>query len=393
MPAPSGPPVEPIERERPRQLEGAARRFPCQACGARLVYKPGTVDLECPYCGHANRIAQSDTAIEELDYHAFLGKLAASEDTEEHATCKCDACAAAFDRPEGKTAFACPFCGADIVTNIGTHRLLKPRALLPFKIENAEAQARFKQWVRKLWFAPNELTKFNRMDHLVGVYTPYWTYDSHATSSYSGMRGEYYYVTVGSGKNRRRVRRTRWWPASGVVYNSFDDILIVGSHSLPGKLADKLRPWDLHNLVPYEAAFLSGFQAEHYQVDLAEGFAAARVIMDEDIRETVRADIGGDTQQIHSISSAFRDITFKHILLPVWISAYRYRGKTYRYLVNGRTGEVQGERPYSWVKILLAVLLALIVIGGIVYGLAASGALESVHVQNGLLDVATRLLD
>jgi hypothetical protein len=41
----------------------------------------------------------------------------------------------------------------------------------------------------------------------------------------------------------------------------------------------------------------------------------------------------------------------------VWITAYRFRQTVYRVLVNARTGEVQGERPWSWIKITLFVLL------------------------------------
>ena len=31
---------------------------------------------------------------------------------------------------------------------------------------------------------------------------------------------------------------------------------------------------------------------------------------------------------------------FKHILLPLWLSAYHYRDQSYRFMVNARTGEV-----------------------------------------------------
>ena len=54
-------------------------------------------------------------------------------------------------------------------------------------------------------------------------------------------------------------------------------------------------------------------------------------------------------------SADYRNITFKHLLLPVWISAYQFQNKTFRFLVNARTGEVQGERPWSWVKIMVLV--------------------------------------
>ena len=59
--------------------------------------------------------------------------------------------------------------------------------------------------------------------------------------------------------------------------------------------------------------------------------------------------------------------TFKHILLPVYVSSYRYNGKEYNFFVNGETGTVSGSRPYSFWKIFFAVLLGLIVIGVIVY--------------------------
>ena len=78
------------------------------------------------------------------------------------------------------------------------------------------------------------------------------------------------------------------------------------------------------------------------------------------IRSDVRRDIGGDAQRIHDIQTRYGDVSFKHILLPVWVASYRYGGKAYQFVVNGQTGEVQGERPYSWIKIAIAVLIGLI---------------------------------
>lgn len=373
--APPLPPDASVESSAPNRGDGL-QRFPCGQCGAKLVYKPGTASLKCEYCGFENQIPQTEAHIQELDFQGYLSKLAATEETSEHATVKCNACGAEIDKPPGKDAFACPFCGSDIVATAKSQKLIKPKALLPFRIEQEEVRARFKHWVRKLWFAPNELKKFNRTERLAGIYIPYWTYDCQTISAYTGQRGEHYYVTVGSGKNRRTVRKTRWYPASGVVFNSFNDVLILASESLPRRLADELEPWGLRDLVPYEDAYLSGFQAESYQLDLVGGFVRAKEIMAEHIRQTVRMDIGGDTQRIFSISTQHDHLTFKHILLPIWISAYKYRDKTYRYLVNGRTGEVQGERPYSWVKITLAVLGGLAVAAGIVWGLIAGGVIK-----------------
>jgi hypothetical protein len=91
------------------------------------------------------------------------------------------------------------------------------------------------------------------------------------------------------------------------------------------------------------------------------------------IEATIRQDIGGDHQSIDSVRTRFHDITFKHVLLPVWISAYRYRGRVFRFLVNARTGEVQGARPWSAIKIALAVVVALILAGVAWWFLARQG--------------------
>jgi hypothetical protein len=155
--------------------------------------------------------------------------------------------------------------------------------------------------------------------------------------------------------------RIRWRPASGVVGRAFDDTLVVGSRSIPRPLAEALEPWDLHGLVAYDDEYLSGFMAERYQVDVREGWTRARQRMELVIRSDVERDIGGDHQRIHTLDTTHRDITFKHVLLPMWICSYRYRGEIYRFLVNARTGEVQGQRPWSAVKIGLAVALGLIV--------------------------------
>ncbi|MEN8892183.1 MAG: primosomal protein N' (replication factor Y) - superfamily II helicase, partial [Planktotalea arctica] len=116
----------------------------------------------------------------------------------------------------------------------------------------------------------------------------------------------------------------------------------------------------------------AGFRAEGYTVELQSGFAEARNHMDRVIERDVKFDIGGDRQRVHSIGTDICDVTFKHILLPVWLAAYKYRGKTYRFVVNGSTGRVQGERPYSIWKITFAVLLGLIIAGAIGYGAALS---------------------
>jgi hypothetical protein len=241
--------------------------------------------------------------------------------------------------------------------------------VLPFAVTREEGLGYFREWINGLWFAPNKLKQFARdIGKLKGLYIPHWTYDSDTTTDYMGQRGVAYYVTVSDSKgNTRQERRINWYPATGRVFVDFDDILVPASDTLPRKYVDELEPWDLPNLTPYADEYLSGFQSESYTTDLRAGFAIAKDKMVADIDSKIRWDIGGDEQRIHSKTTYYENITFKYILLPVWISAYRFKDRNFQFLVNARTGEVQGERPYSWIKITLAVLLVIAIIGTIVY--------------------------
>jgi predicted RNA-binding Zn-ribbon protein involved in translation (DUF1610 family) len=346
--------------------------FNCPGCGADLEYAPGTKSLNCPYCGREVNIVAQVATVEERDYHEFLQKALQEGELQEVVSVKCTSCGAETTLPANVTSDPCAFCGTNLIASQSqTKKLIKPEALLPFGINHKQAKEALNRWIHGLWFAPNKLKTDAEKDRLLkGMYLPYWTYDCNTFSNYTGERGEHYYETeyytaMESGRSVRRsrqVRRTRWHPANGSVNVSFDDVLVPATHSLPRNYLDALEPWDLESLSSYQTDYVAGFRTESYQLGLAEGFEDAKNIMDGKIRSAIRNDIGGDEQRIHSVSTQHSDITFKHILLPVWVGAYRYQGKVYQFQVNARSGEVQGSRPWSWIKIALAIIAALIVI-------------------------------
>ena len=351
------------------------RQFPCRACGANVEYEPGTASLVCPYCNADNPIPQSADDVEELDFRKALVHADRPEGVETLAV-SCGACGAGFTLQPNVTADRCPFCDAPIVASeAAVRRQIEPWALLPFAIPKKDAGAAQKQWLHGRWFAPSDLVRRANRDAIDGVYLPFWTYDCQTESFYVGQRGHYYYEdeeyeTTENGQQvtrTRRVQKTRWSPASGVVWVPFDDVVVPGSERLPTALIAKLEPWDLDRLERYDERYLSGFQAECYQIGLEDGFEHAKRFMDPAIRNACARDIGGDTQVVHTVKTRYDRITFKHILLPVWISAYRYRDRVYRVMINARTGEVVGERPWSAVKITLAVLAMTLLIALILY--------------------------
>ncbi len=357
--------------------ESTQTEITCKNCGSKLTFAPGTSHLKCGNCGTENTIEIDENkrrdATQEIDYLSFIRNKASEANTVEIKTVKCQSCGADTTFNPNVVSSECDFCGSPLVAaNAHTSKVVQAKAMLPFKITAKDGLELYKKWLRKLWFAPSKLKKYARQaEKLAGVYTPYWTYDSDTKTHYTGERGDDYqrtetYTENGETKTRT-VTETRWSNVSGRVARFFDDVLVPASQSLPLKYVERLEPWDLNNLVPYDTKYLSGFKSETYQIDIEQGFDKAKVKMDDVIRGDIRRDIGGDRQRIHSVNTNFNDITFKHILLPIWISAYRFNDKVYRFMINGRTGEVQGERPWSWIKITLAVLGVAAIVFGIYY--------------------------
>ncbi|MFD1882913.1 zinc ribbon domain-containing protein [Paracoccus pacificus] len=388
-------------------------RYPCESCGASLRFTPGQTVLTCEYCGHTQNISpgaarapgrqetggsageavllpeprtgralQWDAAhkspeLTEIPLEKGLRLDQASGDfVEDVQTLSCPNCGAKIDIESRVQATLCPFCATPVVTDTGVTRQIKPQGILPFVLDEAKARKALEDWLGSLWFAPNGVLQYARRGRAMsGVYSPFWTFDAATVSDYSGQRGDYYYETryVTREVNGRmqqvaeQVRRVRWRPVSGRVARDFNDVLVLAATSLPRGYTDGLAPWDLSQLRSYNPEYIAGFLAEGYTVALADGHTIARDQMEGVITGDVRRDIGGDEQMISGIQTQYSAETFKHILLPIWTAAYKYNGKSYRFVVNGQTGRVQGERPWSVWKIAFAVLLVLAAIAAFMY--------------------------
>ncbi|MCA0869563.1 TFIIB-type zinc finger domain-containing protein [Seohaeicola saemankumensis] len=355
-------------------------RFPCDQCGADYRFNPADGTLTCDHCGHRETVNAGPwggTKLRELDFDAAIAEKLPEAEIEETRVLSCPNCGAQVEFDPDTHAAECPFCATPVVTGTGVSRHIKPRGVLPFALDEGTAHKAMGDWLGRLWFAPNGLQQYARKGRrMQGIYVPYWTFDADTKSRYKGERGTVYYVTrtvTRNGKQvQERVPKIRWTPAAGRVARFFDDVLVLASRSLPKQYTDALEPWDLPALQPYQPQYLAGFRAEAYTVELSEGYTEARAHMARVIERDVRFDIGGDQQRIHALDTDISAVTFKHVLLPVWLAAYKYRGKTYRFVINGRTGRVQGERPWSAIKITVAVTLGLLVAAGVGYLVATN---------------------
>ena len=330
-----------------------------------MAWDPAAGHLKCSACGSLQPVAASTGSIGE---HSFDDALTQQRQISEAALeVKCDGCGAVFAFEPPMVSGACPFCAARIVAQPkAASPLVAPNAVLPFKIPVEGARNLVSAWIASRWFAPNALRRMASVDALQGVYLPYWSYSANTVTPYTGERGQHYTETVEETNQQgqrvqRQVVRVRWSAAAGSVAGPVCDVLVVATKVVDGRVT-ALEPWDLESLTAYEPAYLAGFQAQRYQVELPEGFETAKRHIQATIEDWIREDIGGDEQRIHTQQTRYSDVRFRHLLLPVWIGAYRYSGRVFQIAVNARTGEVQGDRPYSALKIALLVLMILVVL-------------------------------
>ncbi|HLM61677.1 MAG TPA: hypothetical protein VK308_12800 [Pyrinomonadaceae bacterium] len=343
-------------------------RFLCENCGANMGFDPKHGQLACPYCGHKQAIENKGGTITEKDFYSFLrpGNERLQPMAIDAMQVSCETCGATVTFVPPETARNCDFCGGKIVAQPkSADPLVAPEGVLPFSVTTQAASTALRGWINSRWFAPGNLKVLAQPDKIGSVYIPYWTFDADTYSRYTGERGEYYYTTEYYEENgeqkSRQVRHTNWYGTSGAVSRHFDDLYIPATKSLLPDYVKHLN-WEFGELVPYEPAYLAGHKAQTYQVSLEEGFEVFKQLAAGVIYNDVRQDIGGDEQQVHNVNTDYSNVTFKHLLLPVYAGAYRYNNRVFQIVVNGRTGEVQGERPYSWIKIAVLVIVILIVL-------------------------------
>ncbi len=349
--------------------------FPCDNCGAKLTWDPGADALSCEYCGTVREVLREDRTIVERALED-AGSAARGLGVEVRVS-SCRNCGAKISFETTSTAECCPYCGsASVLAQEANRNALRPESLVPLDVGREEVQADFRRWIKGLWFRPNTLKKTERFE-AVGIYVPFWTFDCRVHSDWSAQAGHYYHVTEtyttrvnGRRQTRtRRKRKIRWVPAWGSRDDAFDDLLIHASRSLSARVLGRLGGFDTDALVPYEPEYLAGWRAEEYQVDLEEGWKLGRAEVEATQRSRCASDVPGDTHRNLHVQNQITDVRWKHVLLPIWSLQYAFRGKTYTVLINGQSGRIAGEAPFSWWKIAglvlaigLVVLIALLVV-------------------------------
>ncbi|MEZ6004213.1 MAG: hypothetical protein R3F33_08490 [Planctomycetota bacterium] len=353
----------------PKPQEVHAR---CHNCGADVFWSPAHQGLYCEHCETVRPVVELPGQILERPLEQRPEGVATGvQGLMDGRALRCETCGAQVVLMGREISKFCGFCGSPHVLPTDQRRNpIQPESVIPLMLPRARVQQLFKKWLGRLWFRPNALRNLD-LDKALGIYVPAWTFDAEADSHWRADAGYYYYVPVTrtvivNGKPRvttTQERRVRWEPAAGHRHDFFNDLQVLASKGVDAGLAEELGRFDTKALVPYQPEYLVGWEAEEYAIDLDGAWQEGRERMLETQRQRCSGDVPGDTQRNLQVRTDLDDVRWKHVLLPLWSLTYRFQGKRYAVLINGQTGAIVGRAPYSWVKILLAVLAVAAVVG------------------------------
>lgn len=324
----------------------------CPNCGASVIFNPKTQKLYCQYCNSEYEIAPQKSVERVLDFS--LDKAVKWND--ETRVSHCDSCGAEFVFDKDEFAKECPFCKSPSITRIEDIEGIRPNAVLPFRLTKSEAKECYQKWIKGKIFAPTAFRKSHIDDNFKGIYSPSWTYDTKTSSFYRGVVGDYYYVTVGSGKNRHTERRVRYRKVSGHHEAIFDDININSSRHIDDRTFNKLKPFNTKDSVEYKRQYLAGYTAEHYKKSLNAGWAEALNVINNSIRSGIIASLHCDVVSSLDITTQYNDKTFKYVLLPIYVTLHVFKQKPYYTYINGSSGKTVGKAPVSVPKVVGFIL-------------------------------------
>ena len=333
-----------------------------------MVFEPAKGLLACRYCGNTQALLKANAQqraamlfehpltslsvaqgeVSQAPFETVLSRTAQEVD--------CPGCRVTLTFEPPDVADQCPFCQTSIVIQPrAASPMIAPSGVVPFKLGRRDAMQTVQAWLRQRWdfndleaiMIKGKLKSRAQLKQPIGVYLPFWTYDAQTVSDYKGAY--------------KQSSKTSWSSVSGQLSHGFDDVMVVASKACNRDRLDEL--WSsvsMNDVVPYDPPYLAGFKAQRYQIPVAEGFDRAMQHMKSKIRDLIRKEIGGFKTRIDRLETNYSQISFKHVLLPVWLLSYRYEGKAFQVTVNAQTGKVLGERPISLWRYCLAVLLATI---------------------------------
>ncbi|HAE37067.1 MAG TPA: DNA helicase PriA [Candidatus Riflebacteria bacterium] len=319
--------------------------YSCKTCAAPIAYDIKQEKWKCEYCssefakdeivektsneGEMEVVESLDVKIPELDEY------------------RCNACGARILTEGNAAATFCIYCRNPSVIKSRFSGEFHPRYLIPFKVTLKEAKETYFTWIKKRFFAPDELKTAREVDNIRGLYAPYWLFDCRASG-----------FVEGEGRNSKswrsgdyRITETQHYYIKRVGSSAYDKIPVDGSKSLADDLMEGIEPFNYSAIKDFSLEYMSGYLAEKYDVNEQQAARAMEPRAQKFLRATLEA--SGQRYQSMSISSSsinINSVKAAYSMLPVYVLTNVYKGKKHTFMINGQTGKTYGETPFDTKK-------------------------------------------
>jgi LSD1 subclass zinc finger protein len=344
--------------------------YACPNCGANIAFDVSTGGIACEYCGYIAPVSATRVGRSADNFEFTLETLSQARRGwgTQRQVLHCDSCGGELSLPSGALTTTCAFCASNQVNVITTpEETLRPRFLIPFKVTPEQTLPLARDWLGKGWYHPNALAENVAVRHFVGIYLPFWTFKARVDAQWQAQVGYQKTERVFNHHNKQWESRTRtvWVWEDGRVNLNVNDLLIPGTapKRLSHTILKQLYPVHMGDLVAYSPDYLAGWRAQAYETTLTDAWEIGKKAIREDAKLACYQNIRSSQVRNFSMSADFSDESWRYILLPVYLAAYRYDGKVYQVMINGQTGIVAGSKPVAWWKVWLAIA-ALLAPGG-----------------------------
>ena len=347
-----------VSPRQPTEPEAAQARqtFLCPQCGSAMRFDPELVDLKCAHCGYVEVVEEKLAKEVEQVLDLMLPTEKGHRWAEAQRRTLCQQCSAVTIFSVGQTSAECPFCGSNMLIAANEDAdIIPPQAVIPMGFEADEVKKHIRKWLGSSFFAPDDLLKLARSGGLRPIYIPFWTFEATLNGKWHAQ------VAEGYGRYKQWV----WRDGEHIFF--FANELVPGTKLLAADLLTKAEPFDMERAVVFKSEYLAGWPAATYDVPLSQASLDARERMVAKAKKQLayKAAPGKEIRDLQVMAGDFGGVTYKQVLVPMWIATYLYRGKRYRMLINGQSGKVAGDKPVDSVKVsmtILAVVIALVII-------------------------------
>jgi ribosomal protein L37E len=331
--------------------------YQCPKCGGQVAFNIETKQLACLYCGYAAEADEEHTAADaERPILDVLPTESGHRWAASQQQLSCQRCGAVSLWPPAQKAAACPYCAShQLIASSESEALVDPQGIAVMQISEEEALRCTRAWFGRGWFIPDDLSQSVKNHSLQPAYYPFWIFE--------GTVELHWTCEVNEGGSNT----SSWVRQSGSEFELFNDVVVPGLQRLNHKDMEKLGPYNLLDVVAFKPDYLAGWPAMSYNRSLAKATLMARESVIRVLRQQLhyRVASGRPKRGLKTGGVNWYDMTFKYVLLPLWIGTYQYKGKLYQVFVNGQTGKVSGEKPRDTIKTVLlitSVILLLIVV-------------------------------